>query len=257
MARKGKPKLAIYRLASCGGCQLSLLDCEDELLYVSQVVEIASFPEATSTTLEPPYDISLVEGSVTTPHDAERIQHIRHCSRIIVALGACATTGGIQALRNLKDIEDLISMVYPRPAFIHTLDASSPLSSHIEVDFELRGCPINKHHLIELLSALLQGRNPTIPTHSLCLECKQRGNVCLMVAEALPCLGPITQAGCGAICPTYGRGCYGCFGSKETPNYQAMCLLWSRLGVSQQAITQALQAYHAPNKDIPIKGLHR
>lgn len=213
-----KPKLAVYKFASCDGCQLSLLDCEDELLAVAGEVEIANFPEASRAVTPGPYDVSLVEGSITTPHDAERIKQVREESRFVVTIGACATAGGIQALRNFKDVREFISLVYARPEYIQTLATSTAIADHIPVDFELRGCPINKYQLIELISALLRGRKPNIPTHSVCMECKLRGTVCVMVARGTMCLGPVTQAGCGAICPSFDRGCYGCFGPKETPN---------------------------------------
>ncbi|MBI5024219.1 MAG: oxidoreductase [Candidatus Omnitrophica bacterium] len=217
-----KPKLAVYKFASCDGCQLSLLDCEDELLAVAGEVEIANFPEASRAVAPGPYDVSLVEGSITTAHDAERIQQVRKESRVVVTIGACATAGGIQALRNFKDVREFISLVYARPEYIQTLATSTAIADHIPVDFELRGCPINKYQLIELISALLRGRKPNIPKHSVCMECKFRGTVCMTVARGTMCLGPVTQAGCGAICPSFDRGCYGCFGPKETPNTSSL-----------------------------------
>ncbi len=213
-----KPKLAVWKFASCDGCQLSLLDCEDELLAVAGAVEIAYFPEATRAVLKGPYDISLVEGSVTTQHDAERLLEVRRQSRKLITIGACATAAGIQGLRNFKDVREFTSVVYAHPEFIETLETSTPIGSHVEVDYELRGCPIDKHQLLEVLTAYLNGRRPNIPAHSVCVECKARGTVCVLVRGAAACLGPVTHAGCGAICPAYNRGCYGCFGPKETPN---------------------------------------
>lgn len=213
-----KPKLAVWKFASCDGCQLSLLDLEDELLALADSVDIAYFPEATRHSVEGPYDLSLVEGSVTTKHDAERIQRIRKDSRTLVTIGACATSGGIQALRNFRDIDDLIKAVYARPEFIDTLATSTPISDHVEVDFELQGCPVNKHQLLEVVTAFVHGRTPAIPAYSVCVECKLRGAVCVLVSKGAPCLGPATHAGCGAICPAYDRACYGCYGPKEAPN---------------------------------------
>ena len=217
-----KPKLAVWKFASCDGCQLSILDCEDELLAVAGAVDIANFPEASSAVTKGPYDVSLVEGSITTTHDAERIQQVRRMSKYLVTIGACATSGGIQALRNFADVKEYTSIVYATPQYIHTLKKSTPITDHVFVDFELRGCPINKYHLVELLSALLNGRKPNIPQYSVCMECKRRGSVCVMVAHGTPCLGPVTQAGCGALCPAYNRGCYACFGPKETPNTESL-----------------------------------
>lgn len=245
MTRKRKPKLAVWKFASCDGCQLSLLDCEDELLSIAGQVEIAYFLEASRATVKGPYDLSLVEGSITTPHDADRIQHVRRVSRFLVTIGACATAGGIQALRNFADVRDFLSIVYARPEYIATLAHSTPIAEHVRVDFELRGCPINKRQLVEVLSAFLHGRKPNTPPHSVCIECKQRGTVCVMVAHGTPCLGPVTQAGCGAICPAYQRGCYGCFGPMETPNTASLSEWWQRLGVKESELARAFRSFNA------------
>lgn len=240
-----KPKLAVWKFASCDGCQLSLLDCEDELLTVAGEVEIANFPEASRAIVKGPYDISLVEGSITTPHDAERIHQVRRSSKTLITIGACATAGGIQSLRNFRDVKDFISAVYATPQYISTLVKSTPISDHIHVDFELRGCPINKHQLIDVLTAYLNGRRPNTPPHSVCMECKLRGNICVMVAHGTACLGPITHSGCGAICPSYNRGCYSCYGPKETPNTAAMSNWLAHLGASQTDLVRAFRSYNA------------
>ena len=213
-----KPTLAVWKFASCDGCQLSLLDLEDELLALSDRLEIAYFLEASSATVEGPYDVSLVEGSITTPHDAERIREVRASSRALITIGACATSGGIQALRNFADVEEFTRIVYAQPDYISTLASSTPISANVPVDFELQGCPISKQQLLEVISAYLYRRRPRVRAHSVCFECKRRGNVCVIVAHGTPCLGPVTHAGCGALCPSYNRGCYGCYGPKETPN---------------------------------------
>lgn len=245
MAGKHKPKLAVWKFASCDGCQLCLLDCEDELLAVAGAVEIANFPEASRQIIKGPYDVSLVEGSISTPHDAERIHKVRRSSKFLVSIGSCATAGGIQALRNFKDVNDFISMVYTNPEYIETLNKSTPIADHVFVDFELRGCPINKYQLIELISALLNNRKPNIPPYSLCIECKRKGIVCVMVAKGVPCLGPVTQAGCGALCPSYNRGCYGCFGPKETPNTDSLSKLWEKMKIQDEDIMRAFRGFNA------------
>jgi coenzyme F420-reducing hydrogenase gamma subunit len=245
MQRKHKPKLAVWKFASCDGCQLSLLDCEDELLAVADQVVIAYFPEASRAVVKGPYDLSLVEGSITTPYDAERIHKIRRVSKFLVTIGACATAGGIQALRNFKDVKEFTSIVYASPEYIETLKKSTPISDHVSVDLELQGCPINKHQLIEVISAFLHGRKPNTPPHSVCVECKQRGIVCVMVAHGTPCLGPVTHAGCGAICPAYNRGCYGCFGPKETPNAAAWATWWKHQGMKEEDIVRAFRGFYA------------
>lgn len=245
MIPKPKPKLAVWKFASCDGCQLSLLDCEDELLELDGEIEIANFLEATRAVVKGPYDLSLVEGSITTPHDAERIHQIRRASKYLVTIGACATAGGIQALRNFKDVNEFISIVYATPKYIETLNTSTPISNHVHVDFELHGCPINKHQLVEVISAFLHGRKPNTPPHSVCIECKQRGTVCVMVARGIPCLGPVTHAGCGAICPAYDRGCYGCFGPMETPNTVALSVRCRQLGMRDQDIVRVFRTFNA------------
>ena len=240
-----RPKLAVWKFASCDGCQLSLLDCEDELLTVADQVEIAYFMEASRATVAGPYDLSLVEGSITTAHDAERIREVRRQSKRLVTIGACATAGGIQALRNFQDVRAFTEIVYARPGYISTLAQSTPIGQHVLVDFELRGCPIDKHQLLEVIAAFIQRRRPVIRTDSVCTECKRRGTVCVMVADGTPCLGPVTQAGCGAICPSFDRGCYGCFGPMESPNTAALAAWWRRLGASDADILRAYRNFNA------------
>jgi coenzyme F420-reducing hydrogenase gamma subunit len=218
-----KPTVAVYKFSSCDGCQLSILNLEDELLDLVGAVEIAYFLEARRQTLPGPYDIALVEGSVTTPHEAERIQEIRNQAKTLVAIGACATSGGIQALRNTANLNDLAMAVYEHPEYLHALPTSTSIAEHVKVDFELWGCPVNKYQLVEVIQALLQKRRPNLPTNSICLDCKRRGIVCVIVAQGVPCLGPATRTGCGVLCPASGRGCYGCFG--PAPNQDIKTVL--------------------------------
>jgi coenzyme F420-reducing hydrogenase gamma subunit len=222
MSDAARPKLAVFKFSSCDGCQLALLSLEDELLAMAGAVEIAYFLEARSQTLPPPYDVALVEGSITTAEDAKRIQEIRRQAKLLVTIGACATAGGIQALRNWADVGEFTRAVYATPAYIETLAQSTPIAAHVPVDFELNGCPINKTQLLEVLTGLLHGRAPHLAAHSVCVECKRRGTVCLAVAQGVACLGPLTHAGCGAICPAFNRGCFGCYGPMESPNADAL-----------------------------------
>lgn len=245
MRQRRKAKLAVWKFASCDGCQLSLLDCEDELLELVGKVEIAHFLEASRATARGPYDLSLVEGSITTAHDAERIQKIRRQSKRLVTIGACATAGGIQALRNFAKVEDFIATVYARPDYIETLATSTAIHDHVQVDFELRGCPIDRRQLLEVLSAFLAGRRPNIPAHSECFECKRRGTVCVTVARGIPCLGPVTQAGCGNLCPSHERGCYGCFGPMETPNTASLSQWFGANGAPRAEIRDLFRSFNA------------
>ncbi|HEU4489536.1 MAG TPA: hypothetical protein VFR74_01575 [Jiangellales bacterium] len=239
------PKLAVWKFASCDGCQLTLLNCEDELLALTGEIEIAYFPEATRAVVNGPYDVSLVEGSVTTQEDAERIRRVRDVSRRLVTIGACATSGGIQALRNFADVAEFRSVVYAHPAYVATLDRSTPISAHVTVDFELRGCPVDKGQLLEVLAAHLQHRRPRVPSYSVCVECKRRGTVCVAVAHGTPCLGPVTQAGCGAICPAYARGCYGCFGPQDTPNTGSLADRLRVLGLPEIDVLRVFRTFNA------------
>lgn len=244
MARKKRPTLAVWKFASCDGCQLSVLDLEDELLDIAGALDIAYFKEATSIEKKGPFDLSLVEGSVTTSYDAERIREVRRQSRALVTIGACATAGGIQSLRNFRDVKEFISIVYASPEYIQTLATSTAIADHVPVDFELRGCPVNKEQLLEVISAFLNGRKPNVASHSVCVECKLRGNVCVMVTGT-PCLGPITHAGCGALCPTYQRGCYGCYGPMDSPNTSSLMRAFRQAGSSTVDVVRVLRTFNA------------
>ena len=213
--RQERPKLGVFKFASCDGCQLSILNLEEDLLALGQALDIAYFPEASSTMKPGPYDIALVEGSITTAEDAHRILAVRQQAKVLVTIGACATAGGIQALRNWDDVEAFKQAVYPSPQYIQSLSTSTPISDHVHVDFELWGCPIDKGQLLRVITDVAAGVQPRVPSDSVCLECKRRGNVCVLVAKGMPCLGPVTRTGCGAICPSMGRDCYGCFGPTE------------------------------------------
>jgi sulfhydrogenase subunit delta len=249
-----RPKLAVWKFASCDGCQLTLLDCEDELLTLAGQVDIAHFLEASSQVQPGPYDLSLVEGSITTQDDAERILRIREQSKVLVTIGACATSGGIQALRNFADVDEFTSAVYASPQYIDTLATSTEIAAHVPVDFELRGCPIDKHQLLELITAFLAGRQPDIPDTSVCTQCKRRGLTCVMVAYGTPCLGPVTHAGCGALCPAVGRGCYGCFGPMEGANLPALTKQLHECGMSTRAVDLVLSTFNVSAFDVERRG---
>lgn len=252
--RGHRPSLAVWKFASCDGCQLSLLDCEDEILAVADRVAISYFPEATSAMVAGPYDVSLVEGSITTEHDAERIQDIRRQSHLLVTLGACATSGGIQALRNGQDVAGFTSIVYAHPEYISTLATSTPIAEHVPVDLELRGCPIDRGQLLSTLAALLNRHALRLPTTSVCVECKARSTSCVMVAHGTPCLGPVTQAGCNALCPSFHRGCYGCFGPMESPNVPALRAQLGLLGLDVSGIDRLLRTFNVTAFDALSSG---
>jgi len=244
MVTNHRPRVAVWKFASCDGCQLSLLSAEDELLTLAGEIEIAYFLEVTRDVGEGPYDVSIVEGSITTPGDADRIQHVREISDVVVTIGACATAGGIQALRNHADMEGFRETVYAGPTYVETLATSTAIADHVTVDLELRGCPVETDQLIEVISALLAGRRPVLPTHSVCVECKLRDTVCVAVVDGLPCLGPVTQAGCGARCPAFGRACYGCFGPMEAPNTSSLADHLTEVGTTAPELVRLFRTFN-------------
>jgi len=249
-----RPRLAVWKFASCDGCQLTLLDCEDELLTLAEQVEIATFAEASSALLGGPYDVSLVEGSITTAHDERRIREIREQSAVLVSIGACATAGGIQALRNFADVAEFTSVVYARPDYIDTLATSTPASAHVKVDYELPGCPIDRGQLLDTLAALLIGRKPRIAPATVCTECKRSGVTCIVVADGIPCLGPVTHAGCGALCPSHHRGCYGCFGPAAKPRTATLIPLLRRDGMSEDAVGRVFSTFNVGTPEFSEPG---
>ena len=213
-----RPRIGVVKFASCDGCQLTLLDLEDELLAIAERVDIVEFAEATSRRSAGPFDVLFVEGSVSTAEQAVEITRLRTVTRLLVTIGACATAGGIQSIRNWFEHEEVRATVYPEPAFVDSLARSRPVSDIVAVDGALYGCPISPGQLREFLIALTTGRRAQLPDEAVCLECKRRGTVCVAVARGIACLGPVTRTGCGALCPAYGRGCYGCFGPRESAN---------------------------------------
>ncbi|MEU5265528.1 oxidoreductase [Amycolatopsis sp. NPDC021455] len=237
------PTLAVWKFASCDGCQLTLLDCEDELLELAGKVRMAHFLEASSTVVPGPYDVSLVEGSITTPADLRRIQEVRAASKVLVTIGACATAGGVQALRNFADVREFASIVYANPQYIDTLATSTPVAAHVPVDYELHGCPIDRGQLLGTIAALLAGRAPDLPDTSVCTDCKRRGLTCLLVAGDTPCLGPVTRAGCGALCPGVHRGCFGCFGPMAKPNTPVLIPLLRSRGMSDDDVDRVFSTF--------------
>ncbi len=245
MNTKPRKKLAVWKFASCDGCQLSILNLEDEVLLLAEQLDFAYFPEASSATEAGPYDLSLVEGSVTTAEDQDRILDFRRISRYLVTIGACATAGGIQALRNFGDIQEYMATVYAKPEYIQTLARSWPISALVAVDYELRGCPINKQQLLEVMSAYLLQKRPAIADESVCTECKRAGYPCVLVAQGKPCLGPVTHAGCEALCPRFQRGCYGCYGPKEQASVEALGTYLQEQGETSANLVRLFRNFNA------------
>lgn len=248
-----RPKLAVQKFTSCDGCQLTILDCEEEILRLAEVVDIAYFMEAKSDWDPGPYDIAFVEGSVSTPEELERTRRLREQTKIFVSFGACATAGGIQALRNFADAGAMKAAVYPDPGLLATLATSTPHSAHVPVDFELQGCPPNRHQFLGVVTQLLLGQPPSLPSQSVCLECKRKENVCVLVARNLPCMGPVTHDGCGALCPTYDRACYGCFGPMDDPKVDRFGAELALRGYTAPDIVRRFRQV-APGKEAFVRG---
>jgi sulfhydrogenase subunit delta len=238
---KPRPRVAVFKMASCDGCQLQLLDAEEALLDLAGQIDIVNFAEATSHVEGGPYDVTLVEGSVSTEEQIEQVKEIRAATTFLMTIGACATSGGIQALRNNADLDDYVRAVYPTPEFVHSLATSTPIAEHVKVDLELTGCPVDRGQLLAALAWLLQGSVPRPPTTPVCIECKRRGYVCVVVAKGEPCLGPVTRTGCGALCPGMGRGCYGCFGPSQPPNTEALARKFIELGMSPARVADTFR----------------
>lgn len=244
-----RPRIAVFKFASCDGCQLQVIDvlgrARAHLGDVADTLDIEHFLEARSHVAPGPYDLGLVEGSISTPDDAERIREIRRQCRFLVTIGACATAGGIQALRNWAHLDDFVSAVYASPSSIRSLATSTPIADHVPVDFELRGCPIDPGQLASVISAFVVGRRPRLPGYSVCVECKARGTVCVAVAKGIACLGPVTQAGCGAICPAHDRECFGCYGPDQSPNLVSLTGFYERHGASRESLGRLVQSFNA------------
>jgi coenzyme F420-reducing hydrogenase gamma subunit len=251
-----RPRLGVFKFASCDGCQLSLLDCEDELLAVADRVEIAFFREATRRPLEGEFDVALVEGSISTPDQEDEIRDIRKRSRVLICLGACASHGGIQGLRNIgaPSAAQALAIVYAEPQYVATLEHSRPASDYVAVDLELPGCPVSKRQLLAVLAQMLIGSRPRIDAHSLCMDCKRKGLVCVLVAQGAPCMGPVTTTGCGVLCPSYDRPCYSCFGPVKEPNTAALAAQFARLGLEPAEIRRLFHGYYANESHYRAEG---
>ncbi|MBI3772116.1 MAG: sulfhydrogenase subunit delta [Gammaproteobacteria bacterium] len=233
-----RPRIAVHKFSSCDGCQLAFLNAGEDLLTLSQLVQIVHFAEAGMVAPEVDVDIAFIEGSISTPDEAKRIRAIREKSKYLITIGACATAGGIQALRNGADSDAWRAAIYPSPQFIESLATSTAIAQHVRVDLELWGCPVNSLQVLSATRDLLSGVVPAPVRDSVCIECKRQGNVCVMVARQEPCLGPVTQTGCGALCPSHGRGCYACYGPSENPNTTALANQLRMIGLSDQEIAR-------------------
>jgi sulfhydrogenase subunit delta len=251
---KTRPRIAVHKFASCDGCQLAFLNAGEGLLTLAERAEIVHFTEAGWDAPLAQVDIAFVEGSVSTPKDLERIRAVRESAGILVTMGACATAGGLQALRNgLKESAGWLADIYASPEYIQSLPESRPISAHVKVDLELWGCPVTTEQVFRSLGDLLNGITPINPGEPVCNECKRRGHACVLVTKGEPCLGPVTRTGCGALCPGVGRACYGCFGPAELPNTVSLARHFEHTGRGNREIAHRflfITSAAAPFSDI-------
>jgi len=243
-----KPRIAVHKFASCDGCQLAFLNLGEDLLTLARMVDIVHFAEAGPVNPEAAVDIAFIEGSISTPEDLERIRRIRANSRQLVTIGACATAGGVQALRNFADAGEWIASIYAKPEYIESLATSTPIAQHVKVDLEIWGCPVSGRQVLAAVRALLSGVPPWLEKDKVCLECKRQQTVCVMVTRGLPCMGPVTRTGCGAICPAFGRDCYACYGPAENPNTESLARRLEGLGLVPEAVARR---FHFINAQAP------
>lgn len=233
-----RPKMAVHKFTSCDGCQLAFLNAGEQLLQLAELMEIVHFGEAGYLDPDAEVDIAYVEGSITTPDEVERIKRIRERSRYLIAIGVCATAGGVQALRNLADGQRWVAEIYPAPEHIASLPTSTPVSAHVRVDLELWGCPPNTRQVMGAARSLLYGAVPVDEREKVCLECKRKNNVCVLVTKGEPCMGPVTRTGCGALCPSFSRDCYACYGPGENSNTSALAGRFEQLGLAPDSIAR-------------------
>jgi coenzyme F420-reducing hydrogenase gamma subunit len=245
MDKSAKPRVAVHKFSSCDGCQLAFLNLGEDLLTLAARVDLVHFAEAGPLDPDTEVDVAFVEGSVSTPEDLERIQHIRAHSRLLIAIGACATSGGIQGLRNDVFDERWVTQIYSHPEAIDSLERSTPIAGHVKVDFELWGCPVSGPQMLTLVNSLLLGVAPRDNADKVCTECKRQGYPCVMVTRGIACMGPVTRAGCNALCPSLGRDCYGCYGPAENANTDALAAQFRSQGLSPQAVIQRFQSINS------------
>jgi sulfhydrogenase subunit delta len=216
-----KPRVAIFDFACCEGCQLQIVNLEEEILDLIGAVDVVEWREAMAET-STEYDIAIIEGSITRPEDEERIKEIRDRAKVLIAIGACATIGGINKLKNNFELDEVRECVYGKAGKMEHLDTSmtKAIDEVVKVDFKIHGCPMNAEEFTYAVRCLLMGKTPEIPDYPVCVECKLKENVCRWEYDEI-CLGPITRAGCGAKCPSASFRCFGCRGYIDNPNMDA------------------------------------
>ena len=237
-----KPKVAFFDFTSCEGCQLQKLNCEDEILDILGAVEVVNFREATSVRRDD-YDIAFIEGSISTPTCVERIKKIRENAKVLVTLGACASTGGLNMLKNFQPLDKVREYVYgDKAGYFDTLPVR-PVDQVVKVDYKVYGCPMDKADYLSVVKALLSGREPKLAKYPVCVECKMRENACRYDFNET-CLGPVTRAGCGARCPSNNFICFGCRGLVDNPKTDASNDVLKDRGLSAQDVLRKYRLFY-------------
>jgi len=251
-----KPRVAVHKFTSCDGCQLAFLNAGETLLQLTDMVEFVHFAEMGPIDMKTSVDIAFVEGSISTQAEAQRIQRIRQQSQYVITIGACATSGGLQALRNMNNAKQWLADIYAQPETLDSLDTATAIAKHIRVDLELWGCPVNQRQVLAAIRALLFGVAPVEDVEPVCLECKRQQRTCVMVTQGKPCMGPVTRTGCGALCPRMGRDCYACYGPAENANTEALGRRLAGLGLVDETIAKrfwfinnAAPSFHEAGRD--------
>ena len=244
-----KPRLAVHKFSSCDGCQLAFLNLGPALIELSRQADIVHFVEAGPDAAYDDVDIAFIEGSISTARDLARIKDIRQHSQYLVTIGACATSGGIQALRNLSNTPGWTKAIYASPEYIDSLDQVTPIAEQVKVDFERWGCPVSSRQIIAAVRSLLFGVPPLDQTEKVCLECKRQQHTCVLVTQQARCLGPVTRTGCGALCPAFGRACYACYGPAETAQGERLAQRFAGLGMAHNDIADRFQLIYSQTDD--------
>ncbi|MFA4890456.1 MAG: hypothetical protein WC587_02370 [Candidatus Paceibacterota bacterium] len=242
-----KPKIAIYDFTDCEGCEVKLVSLREKLLLLENKVDIVNWRLGQERFEPGPYDITIIEGTPITQHEIDLLKELRENSKVIVALGACAALGGVPAIMPEKDRKMWYEKIYSSQYHPRGVDAL-PLSAHVKVDFSIHGCPVDEDHVVKVLEELLSGKTPSYRGYSTCFECKQAGNKCRIAEEDKPCLGPITQGGCKAVCVSGGSPCYGCFGVREEANIPAMIKTLERVA-DKETIERYLTMFHSRSRE--------
>jgi coenzyme F420-reducing hydrogenase gamma subunit len=241
-----KPKVAFFDFASCEGCQLQIVNLEEKILDLVDIVQVVSFREAMKERSDE-YDIAFVEGSIMRPLDEARLKDIRRNAKVLVALGACACSGGVNKLRNKWTVAEVKEEVYGDADIegneLFDVFPTKAINEIVAVDAYIPGCPIDRNEFSKMVTSIALGRKPRLPNYPVCVECKKNENICVFELDQF-CLGPITRAGCNAICPTNGEGCDGCRGFLEDLRVNAMKDVLRKNNISLDVMMKRFNLYN-------------